>query len=72
MIKKILFTVIIVIFLAGCGASSGKNAMYKNWSHLKYSWWQYKAPVNDETVTRSQAEEWWGKEVLAPGEVAGK
>jgi len=69
MTKRLLFAAVIVVFLAGCGASGNKNYMYKNWSHLKYSWWKYKEPVNEETVKRSQAEEWWGKQVLAPGEV---
>lgn len=72
MTKKILLVLLIVFFLAGCGANYGKKASYKNWSHWAYSWWRYKQPVNEETVKRSQAEEWWGKRVIAPGEVEEK
>jgi len=72
MTKKILFVLLIVFFLAGCGAGSGKKVAYKNWSHWAYSWWKYKQPVNEETVKRSQAEDWWGERVIAPGEVEEK
>ncbi|MBN2568628.1 MAG: hypothetical protein JXB42_04260 [Deltaproteobacteria bacterium] len=69
MIKKIIFALMIVVFLAGCGASSGKDSVYLDWGHMGYSWWGYKSPVDDETLKRSQADEWWGKKVVAPGEV---
>lgn len=59
-----LLTFIMLLFLAGCGAVRQSefwqhDTMYKNWAHLRYSWYGYKNPTL-ETGIESQGQDWWG------------
>ena len=63
--KKIGFLLLIGLFLAGCGGAAKESGywehstMYKNWSHLGYSWFGYKNPTI-ETGKKSADQGWWG------------
>ena len=63
--KKLGILVIMGLFLAGCGAAAKESGfwehdtMYKNWDHLKYSWFGYKAPT-PQAGQESKAQDWWG------------
>ncbi|HDZ91008.1 MAG TPA: hypothetical protein ENH37_10090 [Deltaproteobacteria bacterium] len=63
--KKTGLLLLMALFLTGCGAAvqeSGfwsHDTMYKNWSHLAYSWFGYKNPtVADGKASEEQG--WWG------------
>jgi hypothetical protein len=66
--KKLLALLFLSMFLMGCGAAARQSefwqhdTMYKNWDHLKYSWYGYKNP-NGETGKESQEQGWWGIQV---------
>ncbi len=63
--KKLCLLVLIGLFLSGCGTAAKRSefwehdTMYKNWDHLKYSWWGYKNPTA-ESLKKSQEQGWWG------------
>ena len=63
--KKAILMLCIGMFLAGC-AGTAKEAefythpmMYKNWEHLKFSWWGYEHPT-EQSYRMSVEQEWWG------------
>jgi hypothetical protein len=58
--KKLLLLILLSLFLLGCGLPRG--ATWKNWDHMKYSWWGYKNPTA-ETGKMSDEQGWWGKEI---------
>jgi hypothetical protein len=58
--KKLLLLAILGLFLFGCGAQRGPS--WKNWDHMKFSWWGYKNPTA-ETGKMSEEQGWWGKEI---------
>jgi hypothetical protein len=60
--KKLLLLVVLGLFLFGCGAKMQRGATWKNWDHMKYSWWGYKNPTV-ETGKMSEEQGWWGKEI---------
>jgi len=63
--KKLGLLMLLGIFLAGCGTAAKESefwehdTMYKNWSHLAYSWYGYKEPTL-KTGEESRNERWWG------------
>lgn len=62
--KRLCLLIFMGLFLAGCGAARQSefwqhDTMYKNWSHLGYSWYGYKNPTL-ETGIQSQEQKWWG------------
>ena len=59
--KKVLFLLIIVFFLAGCTAEWYKHdSIYKTQDHMFFSWGWYNNPT-PEKLEKSQ--EWWGQEI---------
>jgi len=63
LMKKIIFLLIIAVFLGGCTAEFYKHdTIYKSNDHMTFSWWGYKTPT-DEDLTASEAEGWWGTEI---------
>ena len=66
--KKLLALLFLSIFLMGCGAAARQSefwqhdTMYKNWDHLKYSWYGYKNPTA-QTGKESHDQGWWGIQV---------
>jgi hypothetical protein len=68
--KKLVALLFMVFFLASCGQSSllsrseflQHDKMYKNWDHMKFSWF---GPENatEEDLQKSIDQEWWGLDV---------
>lgn len=63
--KRFLLLALTALFLSGCGAGAKESGfwehstVYKNWAHLKYSWYGYQNPTV-ETGKKSQEQGWWG------------
>ena len=63
--KRLFLMVLMGSFLLGCGTAVERSefwkhdTMYRNWDHMKYSWWGYKDPKPD-AAEKSQEQEWWG------------
>ena len=66
--KKLALLFLAGLFLTGCGASARQSefwkhdTMYKNWDHMKFSWFGYKNP-GQESAKKSSEERWWGIEI---------
>lgn len=69
--KKLCLVAFVALFLAGCGTPSQRSdfwkhpTVYKNWDHLKFSWFGYRNPTT-ETGQKSQDQDWWGTPVEGP------
>jgi hypothetical protein len=63
--KRIVFVFLMLVFLLGCGTLGKKSefwqhdSVYKNWDHLKFSWYGYKN-VSEEEARMSKEQGWWG------------
>ncbi len=66
--KKGLLLIIAVVMLAGCSHSVANSeflqhdTFYKNWDHMKFSWFGYRNPT-DEDTQKAIEQGWWGIEV---------
>jgi hypothetical protein len=66
--KRAFAVLMMVLFLAGCGAAAREsgfyehNTMYRDWDHLKFSMWGYKS-VEPKEIQASKTQEWWGKTI---------
>jgi hypothetical protein len=66
--KRLIGIGILVLFLAGCGATARESGLYdhdsnyKTFDHLAFSWWGYKHP-NAQTMKESTEQGWWGLEI---------
>jgi hypothetical protein len=66
--KRAITVLMMVIFLAGCGAAAREsgfyehNTMYRDWDHLKFSIYGYKT-VEPQEIQESKDNDWWGKSV---------
>ena len=61
--KKILFLLIVVVFLAGCSAEWYEHdTIYKNHDHMFYSMGGYKN-TTPEDLQSSETQGWWGDEI---------
>jgi hypothetical protein len=71
--KKFAFFIILALFLTGCSSirQSGyleHHTMYKNWDHMKFSWFGYNNPTAED-AQKAQEQGWWGIDVpIVPGE----
>lgn len=72
--KKLVVLIILATCLGGCGKSavmSGyyeHNSMYRNWDHMKFSWFGYKNPTAEDPK-KAADQQWWGIEVpYVPGQ----
>ena len=67
--KKFLSLLIITFFISGCGTMAKDSefwehdSMYKDFDHLKFSWYGHKSPSGEE-LKSEKVKEWWGKEVF--------
>ena len=70
--KKLALFVALVFMITiplGCTAEWYKHdTVYKTNDHMFFSWWGYNSP-DDQDLSQSQEEGWWGDEVpYIPGE----
>ena len=72
--KKLLLVGMLAFFLFGCGQAAVQSefwqhkSAYKNWDHLKFSWFGYKAPTAEDVVETTE-QGWWGIDVpYVPGQ----
>ena len=72
--KKMVVLIFMVLFLASCGQHFSKSeflqhdTMYKNWDHMKFSWFGEGNATNQD-VEKSIEQQWWGFEVpYIPGQ----
>lgn len=74
MAKKMILVLMLAIMLAGCGQSAVRSefwqhdSVYKNWDHMKFSWFGYN-DQNPENLQKSIDQQWWGIDVpYVPGQ----
>ena len=61
--KKILFLLIVLVFLAGCSAEWYEHdTIYKNHDHMFYSMGGYKK-TTQEDLKNSESQGWWGDDI---------
>ena len=61
--KKIIFLLIVVVFLAGCSAEFYKHdSVYRTNDHMFFSWWGYRNPTQED-LNKSESQGWWGEPV---------
>lgn len=71
--KKGVVLLIMVLFLASCGSFSKSeflqhDKMYKNWDHMKFSWFGYNNPSAAD-AEKAKEQQWWGIDVpYVPGQ----
>jgi hypothetical protein len=72
--KKMIGVTVLALFLMGCGQAATRSefwqhkTVYKNWDHMKFSWFGYTSPTAED---RQKAVEqgWWGIDVpYVPGQ----
>lgn len=64
-----LLLLVLALGLGGCASNSEfmqHDTMYKNWDHLKFSWFGSENPEPND-VANSQEQGWWGIPVPASG-----
>jgi len=66
--KRAFAVMMMVLFLAGCGAAARESgfyehsSMYKDLDHLAFSMWGYKT-LEQKEVQMSKDQDWWGKTI---------
>jgi hypothetical protein len=61
--KKLIVLLFIGLLLAGCSDEFlAHDSLYKDWSHAKFSWWEYDNPTS-EHAKMSAERGWWGEEI---------
>ena len=61
--KKTFFLILMSIFITGCGSEFYKHeSLYKDWDHIKFSWWGYENPTAED-AKMSTERGWWGEEI---------
>ncbi len=61
--KKVLFLLIVLVFLAGCSAEWYEHdTVYKTNDHMWYSMGGYKNTTKED-LEKSENQGWWGDEV---------
>ena len=74
--KKLVVLIFMVLFLASCGQSSlmsrseflQHDKMYKNWDHMKFSWFGPDEATSQD-LEKSSEQQWWGLDVpYVPGQ----
>jgi hypothetical protein len=61
--KKLIVLLFIGLLLAGCSDEFlAHDSLYKDWEHVKFSWWGYKTPTA-EVAKMSDDRGWWGEEI---------
>lgn len=68
MVKKMILVLLLTMILAGCGQSAVRSefwkhdSVYKNWDHMKFSWFGYDGQ-RSEVTEKATEQQWWGVEV---------
>lgn len=63
--KRLLIILALAAFLSGCGTAAKESgfwendSMYRNMSHLKYSWGGYKK-ADTTAAELTEEQNWWG------------
>jgi uncharacterized lipoprotein NlpE involved in copper resistance len=72
--KKIITIMLLALFLMGCGQAATQSefyqhkAIYKNWDHMKFSWFGYNNPTAEDRQMATE-QGWWGVDVpYVPGQ----
>ena len=73
--KRLLFLLLMGLFLFGCGTTSKQSEVFwqhsshfKNWDHMKFSWFGYKHPTSED-LQKAADQHWWGIDVpYVPGQ----
>lgn len=71
--KKTVWLLLLVAFLMGCGTAAQRSEFYqhdthyKNWDHMKFSWFTYQQPTKDDAKMSGQ-QGWWGEPVNYEGD----
>ena len=72
--KKVVALVMMALFLASCSGTLMQSefmehdTMYKNWDHMKFSWFGHRNPINEDQQN-SIEQQWWGFDVpYVPGQ----
>ena len=61
--RKIFLLIIMSMIIVGCSSEFYKHdSIYKDWDHVKFSWWGYENP-NAEHAKMSTERGWWGEEI---------
>ena len=61
--KKLIVLLFMGLLLAGCSSEFyNHDSLFKDWDHVKFSWWGYKNPTAED-ATKSAQEGWWGEEI---------
>ena len=61
--KKVVFLMIVAIFIAGCTAEWYKHdTIYSTQDHMFFSWGGYRNPT-PEKLQESESQGWWGQEI---------
>lgn len=73
--KKLVVLIFMMLFLVSCGHSlmgssefMQHDTMYKNWDHMKFSWFGTDQATSQD-LEKSIDQQWWGFEVpYVPGQ----
>ena len=72
--KKLILIALASAFLMSCGQLATRSefwqhdTMYKNWDHMKFSWFGYKNPTSED-LQKAADQHWWGIDVpYVPGQ----
>ncbi|MDX1799125.1 MAG: membrane lipoprotein lipid attachment site-containing protein [Candidatus Lokiarchaeia archaeon] len=61
--KKIVFLILLSLLIAGCSSEFYKHdTIFKDWDHVKFSWWGYKQPTAEQ-AKMSEEQGWWGEAI---------
>ena len=61
--RIIFIAMILCMILSGCSSEFYKHdSIYKDWDHVKFSWWEYENPTA-EHAQMSAEHGWWGEEI---------
>jgi hypothetical protein len=61
--KNMVFLIVLTLLIAGCSSEFIKHdTAFKDWDHVKFSWWGYKNPTAED-AKMSEEQGWWGAEI---------
>jgi hypothetical protein len=61
--KKLIVLLFMGLLIAGCSSEFYKHdTLFKDWDHVKFSWWGYKNPTAEDAKMSDQ-QGWWGEAI---------
>ncbi|UCF89939.1 MAG: hypothetical protein JSW39_16745 [Desulfobacterales bacterium] len=61
--KFVLLFFLVGLLFYGCSSDfMAHDTTYKNWDHMRFSWWGYRQPTQED-VQNSTEQGWWGQEI---------